>query len=177
MRVRRTIELRNLKPESFAHVSDHGANEIAKREGVIPYAYLDSQHYPTAWIGHLIELTRRSLTQADFQKWGSKKNPAPHDKIMKFFREVDLKPYELVVYKANQKRVANGHKPITQNQFDATVSLVFNIGTGGFQNSTVRRRIEAGASTHDVAEAFMMWDKPSEIVGRRKTERDQYAAG
>lgn len=174
MRVRAQLVIRKHEP---AHVSEVGAKKIIEREGLIPYAYLDSQHYPTAWVGHLIQLKRRDLTQADFAKWGSKQHPAPKDKIVKFFREVDLAPYEKVVHDANQARIKAGFPSISDNQFDAAVSLTFNIGTGGFVNSTVAKLIRNGSSKEKVANAFMMWDHPPEIIGRRKTERDQYLVG
>ncbi len=41
-------------------------------------------------------------------------------------------------------RAAIGDKPITQHQFDAFVSIVFNIGPGGFQGSTFLRKFMAG---------------------------------
>ncbi|HEV2680662.1 MAG TPA: glycoside hydrolase family protein, partial [Rhodanobacter sp.] len=47
--------------------------------------------------------------------------------------------------KSAENAVRNSiHVPITQNQFDACVSLAFNIGGGGFANSDVAARINAG---------------------------------
>jgi lysozyme len=48
--------------------------------------------------------------------------------------------------------------PLTQNQFDALVSLTFNIGVGGFLSSTVLRDLNAGNIT-DETRAFDLWDK------------------
>lgn len=48
--------------------------------------------------------------------------------------------------------------PLTQNQFDALVSLAFNIGVGGFLSSTVLRDLNSGNIT-DVTRAFELWDK------------------
>lgn len=48
--------------------------------------------------------------------------------------------------------------PITQNQFDALVSLAYNIGGGAFANSTVRRELQAG-NVQAAADAILMWDK------------------
>jgi lysozyme len=51
-------------------------------------------------------------------------------------------------------------RAVTQNQFDALVSLCFNIGTGGFSQSSVLRLANAG-STDKVAitAAFGAWNK------------------
>lgn len=49
----------------------------------------------------------------------------------------DLRPVEDAVRQ-------NVHAPITQNQFDALVSLAFNIGTGNFLKSEVLTHINAG---------------------------------
>lgn len=64
----------------------------------------------------------------------------------------DLKRFEDVVNKSIKY-------PIEQNQFDALVSLAFNIGTNAFANSTVVKRINAGADMKDVEEAWKMWRK------------------
>lgn len=49
-------------------------------------------------------------------------------------------------------------RPATQNQFDAMVSLAFNIGLAGFGRSTVLRKFNAG-DTAGAAEAFRLWNK------------------
>ncbi len=49
--------------------------------------------------------------------------------------------------------------PLTQNRFDALVSLIYNIGVTAFQNSTVRKRINNGDSDFAVAEAWGWFNK------------------
>lgn len=46
---------------------------------------------------------------------------------------------------------------INQNQFDALVSLVFNIGSGNFQSSTLLCRLNEGAFK-EAADQFLRWD-------------------
>lgn len=46
----------------------------------------------------------------------------------------------------------------TQNQFDALVSLVYNIGEGAFSNSSVLRMHNAG-NFQGAANAFLLWNK------------------
>lgn len=68
---------------------------------------------------------------------------------------------------------------LNQHEFDALVSLVYNIGAGAFARSTVRRRLEGGDRT-GAADAFLMWNKARvggtlrEVRGltrRRRAER------
>src|SRR6185312_8549657 len=48
--------------------------------------------------------------------------------------------------------------PLTQNQFDALASFVFNIGLDAFQHSSVLRRVNEGAMLQ-AACAMEMWRK------------------
>ncbi|POR42577.1 lysozyme [Methylobacterium sp. V23] len=74
---------------------------------------------------------------------------------------------------AGYVRAAIGDKPIQQHQFDAFVSIVFNIGPGGFQGSTFLRRFMAG-DPQGCADAILLWKKPAEIIPRRQAEADQF---
>lgn len=73
---------------------------------------------------------------------------------------------------------ALGDAPTTQAQFDAFVSLAYNIGIGGFRKSTVLRRHRAG-DFEGAAEAFLMWVKAGgrelpALRRRRLEESDIY---
>jgi lysozyme len=48
--------------------------------------------------------------------------------------------------------------PLTQNQFDALVSLTYNIGTGGFEESTLLIKLNEKNYT-EAASHFLAWDK------------------
>lgn len=48
--------------------------------------------------------------------------------------------------------------PLTQGQYDALVSFVFNLGGGAFQGSTLRKRLQAGRYD-EVPEQIMRWNK------------------
>lgn len=63
---------------------------------------------------------------------------------------------------------------LNQNQFDACVSLCYNIGIGGFESSTVCREINEN-NFPGAAQAFIMWDEVSgevndSLLNRRKKE-------
>jgi lysozyme len=64
---------------------------------------------------------------------------------------------------------------LTQNQFDALVSLTYNIGTNGFARSTTVKRIKEGDYI-GAAEAITWWNKVNGnivqgLVNRRKKEK------
>lgn len=63
--------------------------------------------------------------------------------------------------------------PVADHEFDALVSLAFNVGAGAIVKSTILRRLNAGDGA-GAAEAFLMWRKPPEILDRRKGEYDQF---
>ena len=65
---------------------------------------------------------------------------------------------------------------LAQHEFDALVSLTFNIGSGAFAKSTVLKKINRG-DKQGAAEAFLMWNraggrKNKHLVQRRIFEKD-----
>lgn len=80
----------------------------------------------------------------------------------------DLAKYEAAVDRALTRSP-------TQPQFDACVSLCYNIGQGAFAGSTVVRKFNAGDITGS-ADAFLLWNKAGSkvmqgLVNRREAER------
>jgi len=69
--------------------------------------------------------------------------------------------------------------PITQYQFDALVSLVFNIGGGAFKSSTILRLINERAEPLRIGAEFKRWvygngKKLGGLELRRAAERRMY---
>lgn len=73
--------------------------------------------------------------------------------------------------------------PINDNQWTALLSFVYNLGIGAFEGSTLRKRINNGASEELIRAAFMMWTKGKVggklvnlpgLVKRRQQEADLY---
>lgn len=65
--------------------------------------------------------------------------------------------------------------PINQNQFDALVSLTYNIGASAFKNSTLLRKLNAG-DKKGAADQFDVWNKAGGkvmkgLVNRRASEK------
>ena len=136
-------------------VSVAGRGALMAREGCRLSAYRDSVGVPTIGIGH----TGRA-------------GPPPVALGMTISRSeaeaifaADLAPFEAVVCGVTA--------PLTQNQFDALVSLAFNIGVRGFAGSTVVHKLDADDHT-GAADAFLMWVHPPELASRRRAERAQF---
>lgn len=70
----------------------------------------------------------------------------------------------------------------TQQQFDAFVSLAYNIGQSAFRRSTAVRLHNAGAPTDEVCEAIERWrfagdHESAGLIERRACEVDAYRNG
>ncbi|MCR5260655.1 MAG: lysozyme [Candidatus Gastranaerophilales bacterium] len=69
--------------------------------------------------------------------------------------------------------------PLTQNQYDALCSFVFNIGTGAFRNSTMLKRLNE-RNYAQAAECFKDWHRgnnvPHLLDNRRKKEKELFTA-
>lgn len=59
---------------------------------------------------------------------------------------------------------------LTQNQFDALVSFVFNVGASAFTKSTLLRMLNGG-DYQGAADQFLRWDKQGGKVLRGLTKR------
>ena len=137
-------------------VSAAGRAALMAREGCRLSAYRDSVGVPTIGVGH----TGRA-------------GPPPVAPGMTITRSeaeaifaADLAPFEAAV-------AAAVPASLTANQFDACVSLAFNIGVHGFVGSTVVHKLDAGDHT-GAADAFLMWVRPPELAARRRAERAQF---
>lgn len=138
-------------------ISNNGLQQIVKREGVILHAYQDTVGVWTIGTGHTSAAGSPKVVP------GMVISKADNDRILL----KDLEPIE--------KQVNDTVKvPITQNQYDALVSIIFNVGPK-FLNSTCMKLLNAG-KTAEAANAIMLWNKPPEIIGRRATEKKQFLA-
>lgn len=90
--------------------------------------------------------------------WGHTKNVHPGDVITREQAEQFIRDdFAWVERTLNADLVAGRDKPlVTQNEFDALCSLVFNIGSDAYLESTVRRKIKQGDKMA-AARAFKMW--------------------
>lgn len=70
------------------------------------------------------------------------------------------------------------HININQNEFDALVDFVFNVGSGNFINSTLLKLLNQG-QIQEAAEEFEKWDHAAGVVvsgllRRRLAEKDLF---
>ena len=69
---------------------------------------------------------------------------------------------------------------LTQNEFDALVSFVFNVGVGNYDTSTLKRLLKAGEKAA-AANEFLKWDHVhgevlAGLTRRREAERALFLA-
>lgn len=141
-------------------LSDNGRRLIQGFEGLSLRAYPDADGYSIGY-GHFLGkdpgLASRTITQ---------------DEAERLFDQ-DVARFELGVSTTTPRSA--------QHEFDAMVSLAYNIGTGGFASSTVAKRHNLG-DREGAADAFLMWNKSQGavhpgLVKRREKERSVYLHG
>jgi len=143
-------------------VSPKGLKFIAKEEGCVLKSYKDSVGIPTIGVGCTYYENGERVKMTD--------SPITEARALQLFKNL-LKTYEMCVY-------AHTRDDINQNQFDALVSLCFNIGTGAFNKSTLVKKVNANPNDPTIGAAFEMWKnaggKPI-LLNRRKREYALYS--
>jgi len=141
--------------------SKKGIDFIVNEEGLVLQPYLDSVKKPTIGIGSTY--------------WEDGRPVSMSDKLITRERAVALFMNTLRRYEAQVN--ASIKSNINQNQFDALVSLCYNIGTAGFAGSTVVKRVNANAADPEIRYWIEAWrnagGKPI-LLGRRKREATLY---
>lgn len=137
-------------------LSDAGKALIKGIEGLRLTAYPDAGQWSIGY-GHSGAYEGQTITRAQAEQ---------------LFNQ-DVAKYEAAVNDAVSQA--------TPQQFDAMVSLAWNIGVAGFAGSTVARLHEAG-DTLGAGNAFRMWRKSEgsvdpRLVTRRERERNLYLFG
>lgn len=132
-----------------------GLEALIGREGERLTAYRDSVGIWTVGVGHT------TAAGVPAVKPGMKITKAQSREIL----ARDLVKFENVIMNAVKVK-------LTPNQWDALFSICFNVGPK-FAQSTCIRRLNAG-DVKGAAEAILMWNKPPEILSRRRAERLQF---
>lgn len=115
--------------------------------------------------------------------WGHTKGVKPGDVITREQAEQFIRDdFAWVERTLNADLVTGRDKPlVTQNEFDALCSLVFNIGSQAYLDSTVRRKIKQGDKMA-AARAFKMWVYSEHkfvqgLANRRADEQKMFLQG
>jgi len=135
--------------------SKKGIDFIKGHEGFVPKIYNDSYGYKTIGYGHLLKEGEEKLFA----------NGITREQAEQLLKE-DLK----IAEKAVNLWV---EVPLNQNQFDALVSFVFNVGQGNFRRSTLLKKLNNG-DYMGAADEFLKWiGKPplKGLIRRRAEER------
>lgn len=141
--------------------SPSGVKAIQEHEGLVLTPYQDAVGVWTVGYGH---------TGSEFAQG---KKPITKKKATELLKQ-DLKDAENAVNK--HVKVA-----LSQKQFDALVSLVFNIGVGNFSKSTLLKKLNSGDYL-GAADEFPKWRKAGNkvlpgLVSRRASERAMFLSG
>ena len=139
-----------LAPTHAIRTSEQGVKFIQGYEKFSEISYLDQGGLPTIGWGHLIEL---GVTYSE---------PMTRAFGDELFRK-DLLSTERSVLRLTQK-------PLSQHQFDALVSFVFNVGAGAYQRSTLRQMILNNMDS-EIPTQFLRWNKVGGRVSRGLTRR------
>jgi len=139
-------------------LNDSGYNALHDREGLRLKPYLDTKGVPTIAMGNTFYLNGKKVTMND--------KPLTLREAFKLGRIVSDN-FAKKVFKLLKKEV-------TQKQFNALVSLAYNIGINAFAKSTVLKLVNINPNDPAIKKAFMMWTKNKELIGRRKSEVEQY---
>jgi lysozyme len=116
--------------------SDKGVELIKSFEALRLKAYLDAVGVWTIGYGHTI---------------GVKAGDVITEEVANHMLGADLCDPEDAINN-------NAKVPLNQNQFDALVSLTFNIGNWNFKKSTLLRELNSG-EYEEAARQFLVWDK------------------
>ena len=148
-------------------ISQKGLDLIKSEEGLVLHPYRDIAGIPTIGYGNTRWLDGKKVSMDDFPIDQETADNLLRSVVNGIAQEVD----GMITDKVNQ------------NQFDALVSLAYNIGTPSLKTSTVRRLVNANPNDPAIRNAFLMWTKvhidgllktSDTLVNRRKKEADYY---
>lgn len=138
------------------HITQEGLNLIKDFEGFSESVYICPAGYPTIGYGHLV-------------KKGENFPEEIGEEEAEELLRIDVKSAENSVIRliGNRRKLSNG-------QFDALVSFVYNLGAGALQRSTLRQKCLRG-DDEAAAHEFLKWCRAggrvlNGLLKRRKAE-------
>jgi lysozyme len=153
-------------------IGEKGIALLKHSEGCVLHPYMDVAGVWTIYYGHAILYQGNQLKGEENRDLAYSLYPNPNPEEAENVLKMDLAERE--------NKLSGLNISINQDQFDALISFIYNIGWGGFLNSTLLKRIKLGIG--DITEAFLMWDKAGgkvvqALVNRRKAEALLYTTG
>lgn len=136
-----------------------GAGAIVAHEGMRPVAYTDPVGVVTVCAGH----TKTA-------KLGQVKTQEQCARLL----QQDVRDAEAAIKRLTITK-------LTQRQYDALVSFVFNVGESAYAKSTLLKHINAGRC-NAAADEFKRWDKAGGrklpgLTKRREAEANEFRSG
>jgi len=143
-------------------VSETGIRLIAKHEGFRSSPYLDAVGVPTIGFGNTFYPDNTRVKMTD--------KPITEEKARELLKNI---------VQGFEREVSKLMCEVKQNQFDAVLSLVYNIGVTAFSRSTLLKRINENPNEQDIAYQFSRWNKAGGkvllgLTRRRKEEAELY---
>lgn len=123
---------------------------IKKEEGCVLHAYQDQAGIWTIGIGSTMHKNGQRIKKGE---------------VISMEDAMELLRWEV---RNKSVGVVNAirNRPLTQNQFDALVSFAYNVGVGGFQSSTLLKKLLVNPNDPTIAAEFAKWNKIT--VGGKK---------
>jgi lysozyme len=144
-------------------LNTQGYRLICMFEGFSAKPYLCSAKVPTIGYGNCYYLNGRRVTLLD--------KPITELEAFEMFKAIADKFADKV-----SKLVTT---PVDQNQFNALVSLAYNIGPANFQKSTLLKKVNFNHNDPSIRAEFLKWNKAGGqvlkgLTIRRTAEADLY---
>ena len=129
-------------------ISENGLNLIKEFEGLSLKPYLDVVNIPTIGYGNTFYKDGKKVTLND--------KPISEIEATELLSHIAQKDF-------GDKILQLVKVPLNQNQFDALVSICYNIGMGNFTKSTLLKKINQGDFKGASLE-FEKWNKSGGVV-------------
>ena len=139
-------------------LDESGYSELHKREGLRTKPYLDTRGIPTISLGVTYYPNGRKVTMQD--------KPLTIEEAERLGKVIADRFASEVTTLIKSK--------VNQNQFNALVSIAYNIGINGFKTSSFLKLVNKNPNDPKIKDAIMLWTKNKELIGRRKAEANQY---
>lgn len=141
-------------------LSDKGVALIKHEEGEKLTTYADSVGVLTIGVGHTGTVSGKPITRG---------------MTITQNKSTELLLSDLAWVEASINKSVK--VPLSQNQYDALCSFVFNVGKSAFENSTLLKKLNAGDYA-SAADQLLQWKRagniPNLLLPRRKRERELF---